>query len=60
MKFLPENDIVTTLVYAANGSDVLTTIVDGKVLMEDRKLIYSDEELIKKHINLNAKRLLSF
>ena len=58
LKFTPENDIATTLVYAANGSDILTTIVDGKVLMEDRKFLLSDEETVKAHVKQNAKRLL--
>ncbi len=57
IRFTPINDIATTLVYLANGSDVLTTIVDGKVLMENRKFLYSDENLVKEHINQNCKRL---
>ena len=59
LRFTPENDIPTNLVYCGNGNDVITTIVDGKVLMENRKLLYSDEELVKNHINKNAKRLLN-
>jgi len=58
LRFTPENDIATILVYAANGSDVLTTIVDGKVLMEDKKFLFSDEATIKEHMLQNAKRLL--
>ena len=58
LRFTPMNDIATTLVYSANGSDVLTTIVDGKVLMENRKFLVSDEELVKQHVRENAERLL--
>ena len=58
LRFTPENDIATTLVYAANGSDVVTTIVDGKVLMENRKFLFSDESEIKEHVMQNANRLL--
>ena len=58
LRFTPENDIATTLVYAANGNDVITTIVDGKVIMENRKFLYSDEEVVKEHVKQNAKRLL--
>ena len=58
LRFVPENDIATTLVYAANGSDVLTTIVDGNVLMENKKFLFSDETQVKEHIKQNAKRLL--
>ena len=58
LRFTPMNDIATTLVYSANGSDVLTTIIDGKVLMENRKFLVSDEELVKQHVRENAERLL--
>lgn len=59
LRFSPENDIATTLVYSLNGNDVLTTIIDGKVLMEDRKFVYSNEDEIKKHLIQNSKRLLN-
>ncbi len=34
------------LVYAARGSDVVTTIVDGRILMEDRQLMTLDEDAV--------------
>lgn len=43
---LPLNDIVANLVYCASGQDVVTTIVDGRVLMEDRKVFVLDESRI--------------
>ena len=58
LKFIPENDIATTLVYSLNGNDVLTTIIDGRVLMENRKFLYSDEEIIKENLRKNARDLL--
>ena len=32
---VPANDVYSTLVYAARGSDVRTTLVDGEVLVDD-------------------------
>jgi 5-methylthioadenosine/S-adenosylhomocysteine deaminase len=58
MKFEPNNDISTLLVYSATGDDVITTIVDGQVLMEDRKLLLSDEKQAIQKVNENARRLL--
>lgn len=58
LRFTPENDIATTLVYSANGSDVETTIIDGKVLMENHRLLYSNEDEVKAHVLENAARLL--
>ncbi|WP_353244336.1 amidohydrolase [Providencia sp.] len=36
------------LVYGANGANVRHTIVDGKVLMQDRQLLTADEKMIIK------------
>lgn len=39
----PMYDPVSHLVYVARGSDVTTTIVHGRVLMQDRKVLTLDE-----------------
>jgi len=45
----PMHDPYASLVYSARGSDVDTTIVDGKILMENRKVTALDEdEVVKK------------
>jgi len=36
-------DPVSQVVYASRGDDVETTIVNGKVLMRDRKVLTLDE-----------------
>ncbi len=43
---LPNHNVVSHLVYSANGADVATTIVDGKILMESRKILSVDENKI--------------
>lgn len=42
----PMNNVISHLVYAANGNDVETTIVNGKVLMLDGEVLTLDEERI--------------
>ncbi len=42
----PLSNVVSHLVYSANGADVDTTIVDGEVLMEGRKVLTLDEEKV--------------
>ncbi len=37
---------ISNLVYSANGSDVVYTIVDGKILMEERSVTTLDEQRI--------------
>jgi cytosine/adenosine deaminase-related metal-dependent hydrolase len=42
----PTHDLAATLVYSVQPSDVLTTIVDGKVLMRDRRLLTIDRDAL--------------
>ena len=39
----PRSNVIEQLVYSARASDVLTTIVEGKVLMRDRQVLTLDE-----------------
>ena len=43
----PGNNLISDLVYAANGSCVDTVIIDGKVVMENRK-VEGEEEIMAK------------
>jgi 5-methylthioadenosine/S-adenosylhomocysteine deaminase len=54
----PPHDLIAHLVYAAQGADVETVIVDGKILMENRKLITLDEEEILEQVQKCARRLV--
>jgi len=42
----PVNDIFSQIVHCAKASDVITVMVDGKILMRDRQLISLDEQKI--------------
>ena len=42
----PINDPITTIIYAANSGDIKTTIIDGKILMRDKKFVHKDLEKI--------------
>jgi 5-methylthioadenosine/S-adenosylhomocysteine deaminase len=54
----PENDLCTNLVYSANGSDVDTVLIDGKIVMQNRKLPNINEKQVKKNVAKVVKRLL--
>jgi len=45
------------LVYAVSGADVLTSVINGKVIMENRKLCHLDLETIMKEVNDIAKSI---
>ena len=47
LAFTPLNDLRRQLVYCENGSSVVTTMVAGKIVMENRKVLTIDEEAIK-------------
>ncbi|WP_432074700.1 amidohydrolase [Streptomyces wuyuanensis] len=42
----PLHDIAAALVFSARSADVLTTIVDGRVLMRDRRLLTLDVDAV--------------
>lgn len=54
----PENDVCANIVYSANGADIETVMVDGKIIMQNRKMINLDEKEAVKQVKKIAKRLL--
>ena len=46
IKTIPNNDILSNLVYNTDGRDVDTTIVKGKILMQNRKIKIIDENTV--------------
>ncbi len=53
-----ERTILSNAVYSAQGSDVDTTIVEGQILMQDRKMLSLDEPKIYREANEAAQRLI--
>ncbi len=47
----PRNNLIAGLSYSANGSEVETVIIDGRVTMEDRKILTMDEGTVYKKVN---------
>jgi 5-methylthioadenosine/S-adenosylhomocysteine deaminase len=57
---MPRNKahLYSHLVFAANGSCVDTTIIDGQVVMEGRRLKTVDEETVLRNANLAFQRII--
>ena len=53
----PRHDLCAHLVYAAAAADVELVMVNGKLLMEQRKLLTIDEERVLYETNRRAERL---
>lgn len=56
--YYPRYNLVASLAYSAQSSDVETVIVDGKILMEDYKLTEIDEEKVIFHAEACSKNLV--
>ena len=54
-----KENIYTRIVYSAVASDVVMTMVDGRVLMDDRQLFTVDIKEVLKHSNAAIKRLIA-
>lgn len=53
-----EIDTISRIVYSATRADVETTIVNGKIVMENRMLKTVDKEMVLREANISIKRLL--
>jgi cytosine/adenosine deaminase-related metal-dependent hydrolase len=54
----PALNPVSHLVYAAEGPDVETVIIDGKIIMENRRVKTFDEEKVIQEANRRGEKLL--
>jgi len=54
----PQHDLVSHLVYAARGSDVVHTVCDGDVLMRDREVTVFDEAAVRERASEHAVTLV--
>ena len=57
MHVLPSTDVAGNLVYANDASDVLMTLVNGKILYEDGHLTTIDEDKLKDEVRRQRKKL---
>ena len=54
----PFYSIYSSLVYATKADDVRTVIINGKIIMRDRRLLTLDENAIKKNANLYRQKII--
>lgn len=54
----PFYNIYSSLVYATKAGDVATVIINGKIIMRDRRLLTLDENVIKKNANLYRQKII--
>jgi 5-methylthioadenosine/S-adenosylhomocysteine deaminase len=54
----PVHNLYSLLAYSANGADVDTTIINGKIVMQGRQLLTIDEEELMKQVSMRSKRIV--
>lgn len=54
----PYSDPISAVVYSAQTSDVQTVVIDGKLVMRERRLLALDEETILKDADRERRKLL--
>ncbi len=54
----PCHHLISHLIYSAKGSDVETSIVNGKIIMENRKILTLDEEKIIFEANQQINKII--
>ena len=57
--FTPLHDVVSHLVYSGVGSDVDTVLVDGEILMQERKVLTLDEDEVMRKAQEASEDLLA-
>jgi len=53
----PETEVISSLVYSAQASDVRTTVIDGRIVMRDRELTTMNEADVMAEANREAASL---
>jgi 5-methylthioadenosine/S-adenosylhomocysteine deaminase len=57
--FIPTYDVVSHLIYVADEQDVASTIVDGKILMQDHEMLTIDTAKVRQEATALAARIQS-
>jgi 5-methylthioadenosine/S-adenosylhomocysteine deaminase len=55
--WIPSREPIADVVYTASSSDVETVIVDGRIVMQNRKILTFDEALVKMKANEYSEKL---
>ncbi|HEY2846226.1 MAG TPA: hypothetical protein VGI80_00320, partial [Pyrinomonadaceae bacterium] len=54
----PYFNVYSSLVYSTKASDVRTVIINGRIVMLDRRLLTLNEDVIKKDANVTRDKII--
>ena len=55
---MPWFNIYSSLVYSTKAADVRTVVIEGRIVMLDRRLLTLNENVIKKDANAYRKKII--
>ncbi|MBQ7534331.1 MAG: amidohydrolase [Stomatobaculum sp.] len=58
ISLFPDNNLVSSLCYCANGSEVASVMIGGKFVMREREMLTIDMEKVRFHIRKAAEKYL--
>lgn len=59
LNFTPKNNLISALCYSASSEDIKTVIIDGKIVLDDRKFVNIDEDKLIKEVSESMKNLIN-
>ena len=54
----PTQNLINTIVEAANGHDVTDSIINGKIVMKNREVLTLDEEKIRREAQIHMEEII--
>ena len=54
----PTQNLINTVVEAANGHDVTDSVINGKIVMKDREVLTLDEEKIRREAQIHMEEII--
>ena len=54
----PTQNLVNTIVDAANGHDVTDSVINGKIVMKNREILTMDEEKIRREAQIHMEEIV--
>ena len=54
----PTQNLINTIVEAANGHDVTDSIMNGKIVMKNREVLTLDEEKVRREAQIHMEEII--
>lgn len=59
LNFTPKNNLISALCYSASSEDIKTVIIDGKIVLDERKFVNIDEDKLIEEVSESMNNLIN-